>query len=92
MTTTTVLHAAARGIKITSLSTELVGDIDLQGLLALDDSVAAGYRQIEIKMDVRADCTDGELDDLLRFAQKHSPVCNTVCRPVPVVIRRLAKP
>ena len=92
VTTTTVLHAAARGIKITSLSTELVGDIDLQGLLALDDSVAAGYRQIEIKMDVRADCTDGELDDLLRFAQKHSPVCNTVCRPVPVVIRRLAKP
>jgi uncharacterized OsmC-like protein len=91
VTTTTVLHAAARGIKITSLSTELIGNIDLQGLLALDDSVPAGYRQIEIKMDVRADCTEEELDDLLRFAQAHSPVCNTVCRPVPVVIRRVAK-
>ena len=34
VTTTTVLHAAARGIEIESLSTTLVGDIDLQGLLA----------------------------------------------------------
>jgi uncharacterized OsmC-like protein len=91
VTTTTVLHAAARGIKIESLSTELVGDIDLQGLLALDDAVPVGYRQIEIKMDIQADCSDEELDDLLRFAQAHSPVCNTVCRPVPVVIERAAK-
>ncbi len=88
VTTTTVLHAAARGIKIKSLATELVGDIDLQGLLGLDDSVPPGYREIRIKMDIEADCSDAELDDLLRFAQAHSPVCNTVCRPVPVVIER----
>jgi uncharacterized OsmC-like protein len=91
VTTTTVLHAAARGIEIKSLSTELVGDIDLQGLLALDDSVPAGYRQIEIKIDIEADCSDEELDDLLRFAQAHSPVCNTICRPVPVAIERVSR-
>ena len=89
VTTTTVLHAAARGIRIESLSTELSGDIDLQGLLALDSTVPAGYRQIEIKMDIKADCSEEELNDLLQFAQQHSPVCNTVCRPVPVVIRRV---
>jgi uncharacterized OsmC-like protein len=91
VTTTTVLHAAARGIEIESLSTELVGDIDLQGLLGLDESVPAGYRQIDIRMDIKANCSDAELDDLLRFAQAHSPVCNTVCRPVPVVIQRVSK-
>ena len=91
VTTTTVLHAAARGIRIESLSTELVGDIDLQGLLALDAKVPAGYRQIEIKMDIKADCSEEELNDLLQFAQQHSPVCNTVCRPVPVVIRRVTR-
>ena len=91
VTTTTVLHAAARGIRIKSLSTELVGNIDLQGLLALDDSVPAGYREIHIRMDIQADCSNEELDDLLRFAQGHSPVCNTVCRPVPVVIERVSK-
>ncbi len=91
VTTTTVLHAAARGIKLRSLSTELVGDIDLQGLLGLDESVSPGYREIRIKMDIEADCSDEELDDLLGFAQAHSPVCNTVCRPVPVVIERVSK-
>jgi uncharacterized OsmC-like protein len=89
VTTTTVLHAAARGIQIHELSTELEGTIDLQGLLALDDSVPVGYKEITIKMHVKADCSDEELDDLLVFAKDHSPVCNTVCKPVPVSIKRV---
>jgi uncharacterized OsmC-like protein len=89
VTTTTVIHAAARGITIHSLSTELEGTLDLQGLLALDDSVPAGYEQITIKMDIKADCSDAELDELLAFAKDHSPVCNTVCRPVPVRVERV---
>jgi uncharacterized OsmC-like protein len=89
VTTTTVLHAAARGIQIERLSTELVGTIDVQGLLALDDAVPVGYEQIQIKMDIKADCSDEELDDLLAFAKDHSPVCNTVCRPVPVTVKRV---
>jgi uncharacterized OsmC-like protein len=91
VTTTTVLHAAARGIGIESISTELEGDIDLQGLLGLDQAVPAGYRAIRVKMDIEADCSDAELDDLLRFAQQHSPVCNTVCRPVPVTVERVVR-
>ena len=88
VTTTTVLHAAARGIQIERLSTELVGTIDVQGLLALDDSVPVGYKQIRIKMDIQADCSDEELNELVAFAQDHSPVCNTICRPVPVTLER----
>jgi uncharacterized OsmC-like protein len=91
VTTTTVLHAAARGIEIESLATRLVGDIDLQGLLALGD-VPPGYQGIHIEMDIEAkNASDAELDDLLQFAQAHSPVCNTVCRPVPVVIERIRR-
>ncbi|TNE60010.1 MAG: OsmC family peroxiredoxin, partial [Sphingomonadales bacterium] len=62
VTTTFVLHAMARGITIHSLSTELKGDMDLQGLLGLDESVSPGYEQINIKLHVTADCTDEELD------------------------------
>jgi uncharacterized OsmC-like protein len=91
VTTTTVLHATARGIQIESLSTRLVGDLDIQGLLGLGD-VEAGYRSIRIEMDIRAsNASDAELDDLLRFAQAHSPVCNTVCRPVPVIVDRVKR-
>ena len=89
VTTTTVLHATARGIQIESLSTKLVGTMDLKGLLALDDSAPIGYKEIRIEMDIKADCSDAELDDLLAFAQDHSPVCNTICRPVPVTIERI---
>ena len=88
VTTTTVLHASARGIEIESLSTRLVGDLDLQGLLGLAD-VPAGYRGIRIEMDIKAkNASDEQLDELLQFAQAHSPVCNTICRPVPVVVER----
>jgi uncharacterized OsmC-like protein len=91
VTTTTVLHAAARGIRIRRLATELCGDLDVQGLLALDASVPPGYRNITIRMDIEADCTDEELEELLHFAQAHSPVCNTISTPVPVRLERVRR-
>jgi len=91
VTTTTVLDAAARGIEIDQLSTRVVGDINLQGLLALAD-VPAGYDGIRIEMDIRArNASAAQLDELLAFAREHSPVCNTVCRPVPVTIVRVQR-
>ncbi|MEN8167678.1 MAG: OsmC family protein [Pseudomonadota bacterium] len=89
VTTTTVLHATARGIRIRKLSTELVGNIDVQGMLALDDSVPVGYESIRINMEIEADASDEEIDALISFARDHSPVCNTVCRPVPVTVERM---
>jgi uncharacterized OsmC-like protein len=88
VTTTFVLHATARGIRVESISTEMDGDIDLRGLLGLDESVPAGYEGIRMKMDIVADCTDEQLDELLAYTRDHSPVCNTVCRPVPVTVER----
>lgn len=89
VTTTFVLHAAARGIAIAELSSELEGELDLRGLLGLDEAVSPGYERIRIRMKVRADCSDEQLDELLAYAHQHSPVCNTVCRPVPVTVERV---
>lgn len=90
VTTTLVLHAAAKGVNIESISTTLEGNMDLQGLLDLDDAVSPGYEGIRIKMDVKADCSDAELDALLTYARDRSPVSQTICRPVPVSIERVA--
>jgi hypothetical protein len=51
--------------------------------------VNPGYEQIRMRLDVKADCSDEELDDLLAYVRNHSPVCSTVCRPVPVVVERV---
>ncbi|HLS59092.1 MAG TPA: OsmC family protein [Paracoccaceae bacterium] len=90
VTTTFVLHAMARGIRIREMSTELEGDIDLHGLLGMDEEVSPGYREIRVRINVQADCSDEALDDLIAYAQAHSPVCNTICRPVPVKVVRAA--
>jgi len=89
VTTTFILHAMARGVHVRELSTELAGEIDLQGLLGLDESVPAGYEQIRVRMRVAADCSEAELEDLLAWTVQRSPVCNTICRPVPVTVERV---
>ena len=50
--------------------------------------LASGYEGIRIRMAIDADCSDDEIDELLDIARGHSPVCTTVCRPVPVTIER----
>jgi uncharacterized OsmC-like protein len=89
VTTTTVLHATARGINIQELSTELEGDMDLDAFLGLNEEGTVGYKEIRIRMHIKADCSEEELDDLIQYAESHSPVCNTVCKPVPVRVERV---
>ena len=86
VTTSTILHATARGIKIEAISTELEGDVDVQGALGLNDSVPVAFSQIRMNMTVSADCSTEDLDDLMEFAKSHSPIFNSVSRPVPIQI------
>ena len=86
---TAVMHATARGIRVESISTELRGDVDLQGLLGLDPSVRPGYQRITVKVAIKADCSDAELDELVKLVRGHSPMYDTISRPVPVVLERV---
>lgn len=86
---TAVLHATARGIRIESIATELKGDVDLQGLLGLDPAVRPGYQKITVKMAIKADCSDARLDELLQVVRGHSPMYDSISRPVPVALERV---
>jgi uncharacterized OsmC-like protein len=89
ITTTLVLHAMARGIVLRQLSTEVYGDVDVRGVLGLDESINPGFEQIRVRLNVEADCSDEELEKLILYAQEHSTVTNTIRRPVPVVLERV---
>ena len=81
-TTSLALHSAANGIEIESIETELEGDIDLRGFLGLSEEARPGYEGIRIKYRIKSDADEATLRKFIGM----SPVCDTVCRPVPVSI------
>ncbi len=82
LTTSLVYHAAARGIRIESMESQLEGDLDLQGFLGLSDQVRRGYKEIRVKFKVKSDAAPEQLEELTKF----SPVYDIVSNPVPVSI------
>ncbi|MBX3300949.1 MAG: OsmC family protein [Nitrospira sp.] len=83
VTTSLVYHAAARGIRLESVESQLEGDLDLQGFLGLSDQVRRGYKEIRIKFKVKSDASSEQLKELTKF----SPVYDIVSNPVPVSIQ-----
>lgn len=90
VTTSFVVNAAARGIKLDSVRVELEGEIDLRGLLNLSDEVRNGYEQIRMKYYIESDAPAEEIEELLNYAKNRSPVFDVITNPVPVVVE-LAK-
>jgi uncharacterized OsmC-like protein len=82
MTTTLAYHAAARGLNIEGISSELEGDIDLQGLLDIDPNVRSGYREIRVKFKVKGDADEATIQELVQ----KSPVFDTLSNPVRIKV------
>jgi uncharacterized OsmC-like protein len=86
ITTTLVFHAAAKGVTINKVESTLEGDIDIRGLLNLDDSVKVGYESIQINFKIDSDASEETLQELIELGKKHSPVANTISNATPVNI------
>lgn len=87
MTTTLVYYAAMMGVELRSVESELEGDIDLRGLLNLDEDVRPGYRNIRVAFHIDSDAPRAKLEELVRIAHRFSPVCDSVKNPVNVEAR-----
>jgi uncharacterized OsmC-like protein len=86
LTSSMVYHGAARGIKIESIESHLEGDLDLRGFLGLDENVRNGYQGIEVKFKVKADAPAETIQELVKIAQRRSPVFDIVSNPVNVKV------
>lgn len=86
VTTAIAYHGAARGIRITSLSSELEGDLDLHGFLGMSESVRAGYQKIQMKFRIEGDASREELVDLVQSVKHLSPVYDVVSKSVPIAV------
>ena len=77
MTTTMVLHAAAREMEIESIESRFEGDLDVQGFLGLNKEVRNGYQQIKVTFDIQGNLTQDQKQELIDFALE-SPVYDVV--------------
>ena len=86
LTTSLVAHSSAKGIEIKGVESRYEGDIDLRGFLGLSEEVPVGYQGIRVYFKVHADVSDGQKEEMIRMAQKYSPVFNTITRSAPVSV------
>lgn len=83
MTTTTVYHAASRGIAIEAIDSEIEGDLDLRGFLGLSTDVRKGYSAVRVRMRVKTKAEPATIKALTAM----SPVFDVVSRALPVSVQ-----
>lgn len=78
--------AAARGITLTQVTSTVEGDIDLNGILGLDDQVRNGYQQVTVRFRVQGDAPAEKLAELVEQSRARSAVYDVITSSVPVRI------
>ena len=78
--------AQHRGIQLKSVKATLEGDMDIQGILGIDDEVRNGFGDIRVNFDIDADATKEEIDALVAQSQKRSAVFDIVTNPTNVFV------
>src|SRR5215211_7074373 len=78
--------AAARGVTLTSVESQVEGDIDLQGILGLSDQVRNGYERIRINFTIAGDAPADKLREIVEQSRARSAVFDVLTNGVPVDI------
>ena len=86
LTTSLVAHASAKGIQIQGVRSRYEGDIDLRGFLGISEEVPVGYQQIRVYFKIDANVSREQKEEMIKTAQKYSPVFNTVTQKTPVTV------
>lgn len=80
--------SAARGITLHRVTSRVAGNIDVRGVLGVDQDVRKGFSDVRIEFDVDADATEDQIDALIASATKYSAVFDMLTGPTPVVVGR----
>jgi uncharacterized OsmC-like protein len=76
--------AAARGVTLTSVESQVEGDIDLRGLLGIAGDVRNGYERIRITFDIAGDAPPEKLREIVEQSRSRSAVFDVLTNGVPV--------
>jgi uncharacterized OsmC-like protein len=78
--------AAARGVELGEVTARVEGDIDLLGILGLDDSVRNGFQGIRVTFRVQGAAEADQLARLVEQARNRSAVYDVLTHGVPVSV------
>ena len=78
--------AAARGVKLTEVTSTIEGDIDLRGILGLSKDVRNGYQQIRATFTIKGDAPEAKLREIVEQSRARSAVFDVLTNGVPVEI------
>ena len=73
--------AQHRGIQLHSVKASVEGDMDLAGIMGIDDDVRNGFSAIRVTFDIDADATEDEIHALVAQSQKRSAVFDIITNP-----------
>ena len=77
--------AAARKVTLTEVRSTVSGDIDLNGILGLQD-VRNGYQQVTVKLVIKGDAPEDVLRSIVEQSRQRSAVYDVITNGVPVDI------
>lgn len=78
--------AQYREIQLNSVKATLEGNMDLQGILGIDDEVRNGFDGIKVSYDIDADASLEDIEALVAQSQKRSAVYDIVTNPTNVSV------
>lgn len=79
------LRAAELGISLTALEVTVDSTSDDRGMLEIDDSIPAGPLSVRVLVKLGAnDASEEQLQDLVAWTKRHSPVGDAISRAVPL--------
>lgn len=78
--------AQRRGIQLHSVKATLEADMDLYGILGIDEEVRNGFGAIRVHFDIKADASEDDIRALVAQSQKRSAVFDIVTNPTSVFV------
>jgi uncharacterized OsmC-like protein len=78
--------AQLRKIQLRSVTATLEGQMDIQGILGVDEDVRNGFNDIHVKFDIDADASKDDIEALVAQSQKRSAVFDIITNPTNVAV------
>ena len=79
--------ATTLGIAIRNGKVRAEGDVDLRGVLAVDNKVPVAFQNIRLSFDLDSDADAGQLAELLELTERYCVIYQTLRRPAAFDVR-----